>query len=204
MRASPPFGSLGPFVWVGSFEALALFASTLATACGSLNPGVEDPVHQGEVDALGAESSSIPTGPYHRAGQPCTVCHGNEGPAHTPFAVAGTVFAAAGQTVGVDGAELLMVDSLGSSPPPGSVLTNCVGNFFVPFGTWNPAFPIRVAVASGQSVQQMIGHSGRQGSCAFCHKDPVALDSPGHVYVGVTPKPNNPSCPVSPVLGGDH
>jgi hypothetical protein len=183
-----------------SWASLTLLVVGAVAGCG-LDPLHEDPVHQDAVAALGKESSSIPRGPYHRAGQPCTVCHGLEGPASTQFVIAGTVFAGPDRAVGIGGAEVLMVDSLGSSPPPGSVVTNCVGNFYVTFDTWNPAFPIRVAVASGQSAQQMIGHISRQGSCAFCHKDPRGIDSPGHVYVNVTP-PSNPSCPVSPVLGG--
>jgi hypothetical protein len=172
---------------------------TVAAGCG-IDPLHEDPVHQAQVAALGGETS-VPRGPYHRAGQPCTVCHGSEGPASTQFTVAGTIFAGPDQRVGLDGAEVLFVDSLGSSPPPGSTVTNCVGNFFVTADTWNPAFPIRVAVASGQSVQQMVGHIGRQGSCGFCHKDPRGLDSPGHVYAGVPAAPSA-NCPANPTLGG--
>jgi hypothetical protein len=173
---------------------------SVAVGCG-IDPLHEDPVHQAQVDALGGETSGVPRGPYHRAGQPCTVCHGSEGPASTQFTVAGTIFAGPDARVGVDGAEVLFVDSLGSSPPPGAAVTNCVGNFFLTTDTWNPAFPIRVAVASGQSVQQMVGHIGRQGSCAFCHKDPRGLDSPGHVFAGVMAAPAA-ACPVNPVAGG--
>ena len=58
----------------------------LSTSCSL------DPVHDGQVSALGAEDSSIPVGEYHRAGQPCTVCHGGEGPAKEVFSVAGTIY----------------------------------------------------------------------------------------------------------------
>jgi hypothetical protein len=164
--------------------SLAILAASLTAALGcGIDPLHEDPVHQAQVDALGGEASSVPRGPYHRAGQP------------------GTVFAGPDAKVGLAGAQLLFVDSLGSSPPPGSAVTNCVGNFFLTADAWNPAFPIRVAVASDQAVQQMIGHIGRQGSCAFCHKDPRGLDSPGHVYAGVTAAPAA-GCPANPVLGG--
>ncbi len=173
-----------------------LIAAALATT--ALSCGL-DPVHQSQVDALGGEAAGVPQGPYHRAGQPCTVCHGPEGPASETFSVAGTVFAASNRTVGVDHAEILMVDSLGSSPPPGSVVTNCVGNFYITPDVWNPAYPIRVAVSAGAAGAQMVGHIGRQGSCAFCHKDPPGLDSPGHVYVATAAGP--PSCPVNPVAG---
>ena len=178
--------------WLATAVATAALVA-LASSC------VLDPVHQSEVDALGGEAPGVPEGPYHRAGQPCTICHGPEGPAHRTFSVAGTVFAAPNRTLGVEHAEILMVDSLGSSPPPGSVITNCVGSFFVTPDVWQPAFPIRVAIAAGGSGAQMVGHIGRQGSCAFCHKDPSGLDSPGHVYV--TSTAGAPSCPVSPVAG---
>lgn len=158
-----------------------------------------DPVHQSEVDALGPELAGVAQGPYHRAGQPCTLCHGPEGPASRTFSVAGTVFAGPARTTGVDHAEILMVDSLGSSPPPGSVVTNCVGNFYVTPDVWSPAYPVRVAVAAGGAGAQMVGHMGRQGSCAFCHKDPAGLDSPGHVYVATSAAAAD--CPVSPVAG---
>ncbi len=179
-------------------------AATLVVWALSLLPcascGAFDPVHQSQVDALGPETGGIPTGPYHRAGQQCTVCHGPEGPAHPEFVLAGTVFDSRDRTVGVDQAELLMVDSLGSSPPT-NILTNCVGNFYVTADTWNPAFPIRVAIASKTSTSQMIGHIGRAGSCATCHTDPKGLDSAGHVFVASMPSPNATSCPVNPVLG---
>ncbi len=167
--------------------------AALALSCGL------DPVHQSEVDALGLETPGVPQGPYHRAGQPCTVCHGTEGPASQRFSIAGTVFAGLDRTVGVDRAEILMVDALGSSPPPGSVVTNCVGNFYVAPELWNPAYPIRVAVATASDSAEMIAHIGRDGSCASCHADPVGLDSPGHVYVATSATPA--SCPVNPVAG---
>jgi hypothetical protein len=191
MRAGPAFA------WWGSMAAASV---SVCAGCG-IDPLHEDPVHQAQVDALGGETSGVPRGPYHRAGQPCTVCHGGEGPASTPFVVAGTIFADPAERVGVSGAEVIFVDSLGSSPPPGSTVTNCVGNFFLTADTWNPAFPIRVAVASGQTVQQMVGHIGRQGSCGFCHKDPRGLDSPGHVFAGVAAAPAA-ACPASPIAGG--
>jgi hypothetical protein len=53
-----------------------------AALSGALGLGVSvascdtDPVHQAEVDALGGEVQGVSQGEYHRAGQPCTVCHG--------------------------------------------------------------------------------------------------------------------------------
>jgi hypothetical protein len=188
---------MGPGAFRGFIVAAAVGLAT--GSCSSANP-----VHRDQVDALGGEASGVPQGPLHRAGQPCTMCHGVDGPASTQFVLAGTVFSAPDKTVGLDQAEILLVDSLGSSPPPGSVVTNCVGNFYVTADQWNPAFPIRVAVASGGSGALMTSHIGRAGSCASCHSDPKGLDSAGHVYVAVGSATGNPNCPVSPVLAGGN
>jgi hypothetical protein len=160
-----------------------------------------DPVHDDQVRALGPESESAPRGPYHRAGQPCTVCHGGEGPAETTFVLAGTVFTGPSTAVGVGGVELLMVDALGSSPPSGSVITNCVGNFYVSAETWNPAFPVRVAIVSGGAGAAMVSHIGRAGSCAQCHTNPPGLESTGYVYLQGAPATAG-GCPVNPALDG--
>ena len=182
-----------------SLVNLAVFS--IAAACLSQCTSY-DPVHAQNVDALGGEAPNVPQGEFHRAGQPCTTCHGPSGPASTQFSIAGTIFATADQKVGVSGAQVLMVDSLGSSPPGGSVVTNCVGNFFITPDIWDPAYPVRVAVATPETSAQMIGHIGRETACASCHLDPQGPDSPGHVYLNTTPQPDNPSCPVSPVVGG--
>lgn len=161
-----------------------------------------DPVHSEAVDALGAEDPNVPQGEFHRAGQPCTVCHGPKGPASQQFSIAGTVFATADQKVGVAGAQVLLVDSLGSSPPGGLLVTNCVGNFYISPDIWDPAYPVRVAVATPETSAQMIGHIGREMSCASCHADPAGPTSPGHIYLNTTPQTENTGCPVSPVVGG--
>jgi hypothetical protein len=174
-------------------------ALLLPVVCGCTG---YDPVHDEQVDALGAEVAGIPKGEFHRAGQPCTVCHGPQGPASTQFSIAGTVFATSDATVGVQSVQVLLVDDIGSSPAAGSVSTNCVGNFFVTPDMWSPAFPVKVAITNGPAGAQMVGHIGREASCATCHQDPRSASSPGHVYVNAAPVPNNPSCPVSPVAGG--
>jgi hypothetical protein len=176
-----------------SIVILALFVIAACTAY--------DPVHDQDVDALGGEAPNVPQGEFHRAGQPCTTCHGADGPASKQFSMAGTIFATQDSTVGVSGAQVLMVDSLGSSPPGGSVVTNCVGNFFITPEIWDPAFPVRVAVATPETSAQMIGHIGRQSSCASCHADPRGETSPGHIYINTTPQPTDPKCPVSNVAG---
>jgi hypothetical protein len=164
-----------------------------AASCGL------DPVHDAQVRALGPESDSVEPGPYHRPGQPCVVCHGGEGPAEATFVLAGTVFSGPNTAVGVGGVEVIMVDSLGTSPPSGSVVTNCVGNFYVSRETWDPAFPIRAAVVSGAAGAEMVSHIGRAASCAQCHTSPPGQQSPGYVYInGVSPV----TCPAQDNGGG--
>jgi hypothetical protein len=161
---------------------LTAIAAASAVSC-SLDLLHEDPVHQSAVEALGPENPGVPPGPNHRPGQPCTLCHGPEGPAETQFTLAGTVFAGPATATGVGGAQVLLVDADYSSPPPGSVVTNCAGNFYLTSNLWDPAFPIRVAVVSGQAGAQMISHIGRAASCGQCHKKEQTLDSPGQVYI---------------------
>ena len=177
--------------------SLALALGVAGASCAT------DPVHQAEVDALGGEVQGVPQGEYHRAGQPCTVCHGPDGPATTQFTMAGTIFhgpvksTAPFTAIGVDNAQVSLVDSLNSTY---TTFTDCVGNFYVTAAQWNPAFPVLVEVSSNGVTQTMQSHIGRETSCASCHADPPYYDSPGHIYLaqtddGYTP----PACPVSPV-----
>ncbi len=187
----------------------ALFAMSAALTCACLSCEFlqRDPVHEASVEALGGEQPGVPEGPYHRAGQPCTVCHSSEGPARTVFALAGTVFSASSTSstqpnlVGVDQASVGVVDDNGGEY---LATTNCVGNFFFSPDSFNPAFPILVNVSKeGAGVVAMIGHIGRDASCASCHVDPPTTSSPGHVFLPTSAATTNASCPVSPVLGGD-
>ncbi len=172
-----------------------------------------DPVTSGQINALPGENPNVPVGEYHRAGQPCVLCHDPSGPASSSvFAVAGTVFAQPQNAIGVDQAEVALTDAKGSSF---TVLTNCVGNFFVPrpgYGgsapTWDPEFPIFVRVSKDGLARTMQGQIGRERSCANCHNDPLPTSSQifssvGHVHLYLaadTPPSYNQNCPVSPVL----
>ena len=167
-------------------------------ACG-------DPVVDGQLSALGGEQPNVPQGEYHRAGQPCELCHSANGPASgSPFSVAGTVFAQQQAAIGVDGVTVAMTDTAGSSYV---TTTNCVGNFFVRRSQWDPAFPILVRIYKGDHTRTMQGQVGRERSCANCHKDPYSayekLSSVGHVYLysadDVVPAPG--ACPVNPRVG---
>ena len=173
-----------------------------------------DPVPDGQISALPPENPLIPVGEFHRAGQPCVLCHNPSGPASgSPFAVAGTIFAQPENAVGVEAATVAMTDAMGSQF---TVTTNCVGNFFVPQGTgpmqWDPEFPIFVRVwnKSGATIRTMQGQIGRERSCANCHNypqtgSPQVFSSVGHVSVYLatdTPPPPATDCPmgISPVL----
>ena len=187
---------------LGCFLVAAAVAPLLH--CGS------DPVHDAEVAALGNEVPGVPQGPYHRAGQPCTVCHGPEGPASTQFVLAGTVFDSAaavngapGNLVGIGNVQVLVVDDNKTSPTTTPV-TNCVGNFYITADQWTPAFPVNVGLSADGTMATMLTQISRATSCAECHLDPPGLMAVGHVYLGVSPNPNEErACPVSNVLGGN-
>ena len=182
---------------------LLALAGVLAIAT-TLSCGT-DPVHDGAVAAQGKEVTGIPIGEFHRAGQPCVVCHEEHGPASSSiFTVAGTIFAGPNGTVGVDGAEVDMTDSKGSKYP---TKTNCVGNFKVTPDQWNPAFPILVRVAKGTAQRSMKTPIGREPSCGNCHVNVITdenqFGSMPHIYLFAGDDPAGPSkdCPVNPDLG---
>ena len=175
-----------------------------------------DPVPDAQRANLPPENPTIPVGEYHRAGQPCVLCHGPGGSASdNPFSVAGTIFAQPQTTVGVDGATVAMTDAAGTSF---TVTTDCVGNFWVPRpGTgdgapgWDPEFPIfaRVWDKTGKTIRTMQGQIGRERSCNACHHpaDPqapsTAFSSVGYISLFLatdTPPKPSATCPVSPVL----
>ena len=188
---------LSPFAlaWVAPGACLLFFACA-------------DPVLSNSVAALGKETAGIDTGEYHRAGQPCTVCHGEGGPASDkPFTVAGTVFAQPLREVGVEGAEVRMTDADGTKY---TAKTNCVGNFMVTADQWDPKFPVLVEIAKNNTKRSMQTAIGREPSCGNCHTVSLMPDSPlsqvDHVYLFGGDEPGSPNgakdCPVDPVLAG--
>jgi hypothetical protein len=183
-------------------------------AAAILVPSCSDPVHDQEVAALGPENPKIPQGQYHRAGQPCTYCHGPEGPAQTQFVLAGTVFwqpleQPGGQNqgaIGANAAVVSVVDDLGAKI---QITTNCVGNFWVtPAAGFNPAFPLLVSAfpLGSSSGETMFTQISRASSCGECHSDPPNDDAVGHVYLttGAIPAGEQLNaqgpCPVDPNL----
>jgi len=192
-------------------RSLLAFVAALAAAC-AFSACSTDPVHDDAVSALGPEAANIPQGQYHRAGQPCVVCHGPEGPANTQFSIAGTVFygpASNSAPVGVGNVTVQLEDD---SQSKFSVTTNCVGNFWVKPSDWNPAFPVLASIAGnpeGTMLQQtMVSHIGRDPSCGDCHQYPTNLNyyqTPGLIHLSPTDDPKytgDPSCPASPTPGG--
>jgi hypothetical protein len=184
---------------LGRLRSLAVCAyAGLSSVSCALSNG--DPVHQAQVDALGPEKPGIPQGPFHRAGQPCTVCHSRQGPAKAVFSMAGTVFAArpdspsSQRSVGVDQAAVGIVDSTGSNF---LASTNCVGNFYVAPDSYDPTFPVLVAVSKGKTSTFMQSHITRETSCANCHARAISDTSPGQVYLTTADVPMG--CPVSPI-----
>jgi len=179
-------------MWRRTFGlALLIAGAAIAAACNA------DPVHTQEVQALGPEAPGVPAGPNHRAGQPCLVCHGPEGPAHTQFVVAGTVFYGPSSTptavpVGVENANVTIEDDTTATS---TFQTNCVGNFYVRAQDWpapgGPQFPLLVTISGtnqmGQTItDSMLSHIGRDGSCGSCHllNDlPNDYDTPGLVHL---------------------
>lgn len=190
----------------------ALFL-TLTASVSLAFASCSDPVVSGQINALPGENPNIPVGEFHRAGQPCVLCHNPGGPASgATFAVAGTIFAQPQNAVGVDQATVAFTDTTGSTF---TTTTDCVGNFFVPRpgstvagATWDPQFPIFVRVSKNGLSRTMQGQIGRERSCANCHNDPdptsTQVDSSvGHIYMYLasdTPPPPSKNCPVSPVL----
>ncbi len=196
---------------------IALALPLLAVALAPMAACTFDPVHQSLVDQLGPEASSIPKGEYHRAGQPCTVCHGDEGPANEKFSIAGTVFSGPNNTgIGFFGASGVTVYLEDDNRTMFQVKTNCVGNFWVRPQDWQPQFPVLVTVAcsdpacGGSGQQSMRSHIGRESSCGMCHQvqsyptQPGAVvnyyQTPGVIYLrGDDPNyKGDPSCPVQP------
>jgi hypothetical protein len=195
---------------LGRIVTSCIVIAGLAAACS-------DPVHDGRLRSLGDERPDVPIGEYHRAGQACVLCHSADGPAsNKPFSVAGTVFAQPASAVGVGGVTVAFTDAAGSQK---TVVTNCVGNFFIRPTEWDPAFPILVRIYNGDRSKTMQGQIGRERSCAFCHNDPVEPPSQykgtvidpqfraaGHIYLysaSDTAPPPDSTCPVNPnVTGG--
>lgn len=188
---------------VANLLALTCLVGAVVCSCST------DPVQTDAIKALGREVGQA--NEFHRAGQPCTLCHQPSGIADSDFSVAGTIFAGTDSLVGVDGAQVHLVDADGRSPPVTKpIVTNCVGNFFVKRSDWDPKFPIAVAVQKGAVRRTMRSAIGQAGSCATCHLAEVplqgnhAFEAVPHVYLfgGEDPAGKAQVCDRDPDLAG--
>ena len=178
-------------------RASASFAWVAALALSACS----DPVHTHQVDALGGEQPGVPEGPLHRPGQPCNVCHGDYGPAHSEFSFAGTIYVDSVGKVPLPDTKVTLIDAKGKKYETGA---NCVGNFFVMKADYQPEWPVWTTIfyatgADGMPLSKpMSSPIYREGSCAVCHADPPGVDAVGHVFFNEDPIPNlphSPSCP---------
>jgi hypothetical protein len=140
----------------------------LLCALTALAGACYDPAHHDAVDLLGPEAPGVPEGPTHRPGQPCTTCHGGSGPADLKLSVAGTIYQVRNSNVPLAGANVTVTDPLGDSR---TLVSNAVGNFFIPTSEWDPAFPLTVVIEAGGLKKNMVTSIGRDGACANCHRD---------------------------------
>jgi hypothetical protein len=145
----------------------SLVAATVAAAAVSSAPACADPQHTDSVDALGPEAQGVREGPQHRPGQPCTVCHGGDGPGDPEFVAAGTVYDRRGSFNGLEDVTVVLRDINGSTF---STRTNDVGNFYVEASRWAPTFPIFVELQFGGLTKKMDTRIGRDGGCGKCHQ----------------------------------
>ena len=160
-----------------TFRGLGLVAMTVVlVAC-------VDATHDEQVQALGGEAPGVRTGPEHRPGQPCLVCHGGLGPGHTTFGVAGTIYAVELQPAPAVGAQVQVEDINGDAF---LLPTNSAGNFYVAASQWQPVFPTKMQVTFEGSTMRMLTAAGRNGSCADCHQTSVGPNSPGPIYAAAT------------------
>jgi len=177
-----------------SFFVACMAAAALALVVA---PSCSDPVRDRQIEELGPED---PEGPSrdHRRGQPCLLCHDEQGGEKPLMIAAGTVFK--DQSPGADGAEdveIEFLDAKNGAPfqPP---ITTKSGNFFVEKAVWpGMVFPFKVRIKAPGNTVPMLSTVNREGSCNFCHRpnppEPYsetdrekARRSTGQIYVSAT------------------
>jgi hypothetical protein len=125
-----------------------------------------DPVPQQAIDKLPPED---PDGPseFHRAGQPCVLCHSEYEGADPELAFGGTVYEqnpATFQLIPIEGVFVTIYDAEGASA---KACTNAAGNFHIELTDYPDAkFPLTVQVGN-RFMRSLIG---RERSCAHCHE----------------------------------
>jgi len=129
------------------------------------------------------------TGPLHRPGQPCLLCHG--------FQLAGTVYRFEDDRAGVEGAIVHVTDDMGRSS---TATTNSSGNFFVTRGgeleadddgelelPYELEYPLTVEIEHEAITRPMRSLIWREGSCAHCHGPETSETSAGRIVLEDTP-----------------
>ncbi len=144
--------------------------------------GCDDPVLKQREQSLGADPGKYPEGPLHRAGQPCTWCHNDDGSAD-PLDLAGTVYARRSSSEPLEGVTVRVFDAQGRTA---TRQTNAAGNFYFDQGELSLDFPLFVEVEYQGEVTAMQTPIRRQRSCAACHRDPTSPDRVGHIYLWET------------------
>lgn len=150
-----------------------------ASACASAELAPVDPQHELAVEALGPEDPKIPVGPLHRAGQPCMLCH-DIGEDAVTFNIAGTVFRDNVSATPLTDADVLLIDSAANRF---TAHTNCVGNFYVGLGDFEPVWPFWVTIRQGVNDSAMGSPVHRERSCAACHFNPAGPQTAGQVFL---------------------
>jgi hypothetical protein len=156
--------------------SMAVWASGLGAGCIGVSP------EQAEADALGPDTGRFEEGPLHRAGFPCTRCHGDAWWQEDPvYELAGTIYRRRTDREGIENAQVLIADAAGHQI---NARTNRAGNFFlvregseprqaedgrfeIPFAL---SFPLRVSVVADGLLQEMRNPIWRERSCATCHR----------------------------------
>jgi hypothetical protein len=154
--------------------------ATLALSC--------DPVKSDAVSALGDEAPGVRTGPEHRPGQPCIVCHDGSFRSPTAFTVAGTIFQDQNDLRAASGAEVTITGADGKYV---TQRANSAGNFYFTEREYTPVYPLSVSITYRNfPAVKMTSLVGGNGSCATCHTDPAGPTSAGHIFIpsdGKTP-----------------
>lgn len=170
--------------------ALCLVLTVGAAVNGCIGVTAE----QAAADALGPDTGRFEEGPLHRAGFPCTHCHGDEWWQDGPtFELAGTVYRTRTDSEGVENAQVVIVDAAGHEF---NARTNRAGNFFVVREGSEPtqrsegrfeipyelSYPLRVSVLAGGLFQSMRSPIWRETSCGTCHSGEPGEASNGHIF----------------------
>lgn len=157
------------------FVCAALCASAVLALVA---PGCDNPVTDAKIEALGPEVEGVEPSEHHRPGQPCVLCHSVAGGASPELVIGGTVFADQESFLPVEGATIVLYDSVGDVY---EMKSNCIGNFSLEkTGNMDPLFPLAAEVRcptydangnklEGEKVRSMNSWISRDGSCATCH-----------------------------------